>query len=397
MTLKLASAHIKNFKSLADVTLNFRDLTIIVGANSTGKSNCLESLSFLSALLNASTPPPTDLMRRILTIDASEDMRLKAMIEDNQKKADYAVSLSVSSQKAFFSKEELLIGDTQVINVKKGKGKVCDENGQNSQEYQSKDGKLALNSAGDFGNKPFTAKIAEFIKNWEFYDLDPDLMRRIGERIIFPGRVIIHSQKTDTIPTLDNSGSELRDILVYWANKDKQKFQDINQSLSECLGINLTLKTDSKDEDELILVQEQDSIEIPLSSMSDGTLRLIAYHSLLYHDELPPLIGIEEPERNLHPKILLDVASILKRLSKRTQVIITTHSSQLLDCFSLDEISSDISVLLLTKKGACQTQCFSLEQLGKERTDLEEWMAEFGVGSAVYHSNLLQEVEKQYA
>ena len=135
-----------------------------------------------------------------------------------------------------------------------------------------------------------------------------------------------------------------------------------------------------------------------LSGLSDGTLRIIVYYVLIYQDYLPPLIGIEEPERNLHPAILTTVASILKKLSYRTQVIITTHSSQLLDCFSSDEINSDISVLLLSKKNSSGTQVSRLDQLSKEREDLAEWMRDFGVGSAVYHSNLLQELlEPQYA
>ena len=91
------------------------------------------------------------------------------------------------------------------------------------------------------------------------------------------------------------------------------------------------------------------------------------------------------------------IASILKSLSQRTQVIITTHSSQLLDCFISDEINSDISVLLLNQKDASGTQVFRLDELSQEREDLAEWMRDFGVGSAVYNSNLLQELlESQY-
>ena len=57
-------------------------------------------------------------------------------------------------------------------------------------------------------------------------------------------------------------------------------------------------------------------------------LRLVSYYTLLNQSELPPLIAIEEPERNLHPGALVDVAKVLEQLAKRTQIIITTHSSQ---------------------------------------------------------------------
>ena len=49
--------------------------------------------------------------------------------------------------------------------------------------------------------------------------------------------------------------------------------------------------------------------------------------------ESSPLIAIEEPERNLHPGAMTALAKVLEQLAERTQVIITTHSSQLLDAF----------------------------------------------------------------
>ena len=70
-----------------------------------------------------------------------------------------------------------------------------------------------------------------------------------------------------------------------------------------------------------------------LERVSDGTLRLVAYYILLHEPELPPLIAIEEPERNLHPGALADIADVLEQIAEQSQVIITTHSSQLLDAF----------------------------------------------------------------
>jgi AAA15 family ATPase/GTPase len=61
--MKLISARIRNFKSLEDVTLNFRDLTIIVGANATGKSNCLKALEFLKELLDRRSFPKAKIIR----------------------------------------------------------------------------------------------------------------------------------------------------------------------------------------------------------------------------------------------------------------------------------------------------------------------------------------------
>jgi hypothetical protein len=86
--------------------------------------------------------------------------------------AEYAVSVAIDEGKLYYSRELLTIGKYKVIDVTNGTGKVRDEKGKNPQIYQSKAGNLALKSAGDFGGRPFTARLAEFIRNWDFYDLD---------------------------------------------------------------------------------------------------------------------------------------------------------------------------------------------------------------------------------
>lgn len=386
MSIQLVSANIKNFRSLGDLTLTFKDLTILVGCNSSGKSNSLQALSILSLILKLGSPPPAEFMQRLLRFGQNEDITFSITVKEYKKTAEYTVSVALEEGKLYYSREQLLIGSYKVIDVKNGAGKVRDEKGKNPQIYQSKAGNLALKSAGDFGDRPFTAKLAEFIRNWDFYDLDPDVMR--GSPMLVIGDKIL--MEKDHIPSLGSRGREIEDVLQYWAENDLEKFQLVSEELDDCMGISLKLV--GEEGEKIIKVLEKDSLEIPLSNMSDGTLRIMAYYVLLYQDNLPTLIGIEEPERNLHPGLLKNVASVVKRLSKKTQVIITTHSSQLLDCFNLEEINLDVSVLLLSKRDDVGTQAFPIDELGKSRDDLSEWMRDFGVGSAVYHSHLLQEI-----
>ncbi len=389
MTIELVSANIKNFRSLGDLTLNFKDLTILVGCNSSGKSNSLQALSILSILLKVGSPPPAEFMQRFLRFGGNEDITFSITVKEAKKTAEYTVSVSLEAGKLSYSREQLLIGKHKVIEAKNGAGKVRDEKGRNSQIYQSKAGNLALKSAGDFGDRPFTGRLAEFIINWDFYDLDPELMR--GSPMFVIGDNIVMNR--ENIPSLGSTGREIQDVLQYWAENEREKFQLVSQELDDCLGISLKLV--DEEGEKIIKVLEKDSLEIPLSNMSDGTLRIMAYYVLLHQDQLPTLIGIEEPERNLHPGLLREVASVVKRLSQKTQVIITTHSSQLLDCFTLDEINSDVSVLLLSKTDDVGTQAFPIDELGKSRDDLSEWMRDFGVGSAIYHSHLLQGILEQ--
>jgi predicted ATPase len=389
--MELISARIRNFKSLEDVTLNFRDLTIIVGANATGKSSCLEALRLFGRIVKVSSPPPPQWLQDFLRNRTDQALTLEIITKEEDQDINYQVSISINDEKVIFSRELLQIGEITVIDVHENQGKVYDEDdkdGKNPQDYKSKQGNLALQTAGDYGSKPLTSQLSEFMRTWQFYDFEPRVMR--GKRRSFP---LILKETQEEIPSLDIDGEYLEQVLLYWESKHSDKFQEINQELYRCLGISLEVSGNEE-----LRVKEVDGQKIKLSGLSDGTLRIIGYYVLLHQDDLPPLIGIEEPERNLHPAILSSVASILQKLSQRTQIIITTHSSQLLDCFSSDEINSDIFVLLLSKKDASGTQVFRLDELSKKREDLAEWMRDFGVGSAVYHSNLLQELlEPQYA
>ena len=395
--MRLISAKIKNFKSLEDVELDFRDLTIIVGANATGKSNCLKALEFLNELVRNGSPPNAIRIREnyLRTNIDSNNLTLEINLEEDKIPINYELTLAVKGNVCSFAQENLKIDKIKVINITDNQGKILDEDGQNEQVYQSQTGNLALKSAGNFGKKPITAQLHNFIDEWQFYNFDPDVMKKMND--FFSTKLVSYQHP---ILHLDSAGLTIHAVLLNWSFSEKQKFQEINQELTDCLGISFKVIEENEQIINLqeIKVKEIDGKEVNLSDLSDGTLRIIAYYILLYQDDLPPLIGIEEPERNLHPAILTTVASILKKLSQRTQVIITTHSSQLLDCFSSDEINSDISVLLLSKKNSSGTQVSRLDQLSKEREDLAEWMRDFGVGSAVYHSNLLQELlEPQYA
>lgn len=78
--------------------------------------------------------------------------------------------------------------------------------------------------------------------------------------------------------------------------------------------------------------------------VSDGTILLLAFLVLQYQKPPMDVIGIEEPERGLHPYLLGELVTFLRRLAKSEigpkpiQVILATHSPELLDCLHADEV-----------------------------------------------------------
>ena len=391
----LESARIKNYKSLGDINLSFRKLTIIVGANSSGKSCSLESLRLLRAIVKAGrTPPSSYLEDDIRGGEESAGMTLQVFIKENKKKVNYSVNLTVKDNlegNSVVLSEELKVAGIKVISISKGEGNIQDERtnvNRSKIPYSAiTSDTVALTSIGSLGDKPITRSVYNFIQGWEFYDLDPDFIRSYA---------IVHrrNENTPENPTsLDFYGQHLQGLLQHWASDDMQTFQDVSDEVRRYLNIDLVAIDDKSRL--VVKAKESNGLEIPFSNLSDGTLRMIGYCSLLYSPYIPTLIAIEEPERNLHPGILQDIASILQRLSQKTQVVITTHSSQLLDCFSVEDISNkDVSIILFKKNPDSGTEAIGLDTLSQNFSGLQDWMKDFGIGDAIYHSNLLQEVLK---
>jgi predicted ATPase len=109
---------------------------------------------------------------------------------------------------------------------------------------------------------------------------------------------------------------------------------------------------------------------IPATRLSDGTLRYLCLLAVLCHPSPPPLVCIEEPELGLHPDALVGIGELLKEASARTQLIVTTHSEVLVDCFS----SFPEDVIVCEKKSG-ETTMRRLEQPA-----LAEWLKKYSLG-----------------
>jgi len=83
-------------------------------------------------------------------------------------------------------------------------------------------------------------------------------------------------------------------------------------------------------------------LPIPATRLSDGTIRFIAMLVQLLSPEPPPLICMEEPELGLHPDAIALLANLLQEASKRTQLIVTTHSDALVS--ALTEVADSVLV-----------------------------------------------------
>jgi predicted ATPase len=109
---------------------------------------------------------------------------------------------------------------------------------------------------------------------------------------------------------------------------------------------------------------------IPATRLSDGTLRYLCLLTILCHPSPPPLICIEEPELGLHPDILSTIAELLIDASQRTQLVVTTHSDQLVA--ALSDVPE--ALLICERKDTGST----LRRLAPEQ--LRAWLEDYSLG-----------------
>lgn len=76
-----------------------------------------------------------------------------------------------------------------------------------------------------------------------------------------------------------------------------------------------------------------------LWDLSDGVLRFLCLGAALLNPVPPALIAIDEPEVGFHPRLIPIVADMIKAASESTQVLVTTHSPDLLNCFDIDDVA----------------------------------------------------------
>ena len=367
----LKSIHIENFRSLRDVTLPLKPLTVLVGPNASGKTNALKTLHVLNRLMIDEKPPPVSEIQNHLWVGDARRINFQLHAQVGGIPAVYELGLKAEPGNSFAA-EELLVNGVEVISIHNGEGVVVqDEDGKNETPYNRFD-ELALKSAGAYGDKPITNALTQFIKGWKVYDFRPDLIRQDVSKFPF-----------------DFDG--LAFPLSLWYKNDPDRFNDVSESLAAATSFGITQQHDR------LYLLEEDKNPIPLEEASDGTLRLIAYYILLNQRPLLSLIAIEEPERSLHPGALKDIAKILRQVAERSQVIITTHSSQLLDAFSSESLSDSLGILLLRNLPGRGTEVLNIEEIRKDRTALDGWMTDFGIGSAIFESELLQDLMEEPA
>lgn len=331
----ITRVRIQNYKSIKATDVTLGPLTILVGPNGAGKSNFLDALRFTSDAL-------------ITTLDLA--LRDRGGINEVRRRSGghphhFAVRIDLALSGGATAHYAFRVGAVAPAGFR-----VTDEEcvvrgplpGQGDEAFRVKDGEVAASTqdrlpavAEDRLYLVSASNVAAFrpvydaLTNVGFYNLSPAAIRQ--------------PQQPDAGTLLRRDGSNLASVLGHLATANPAALERVVEYLRQVApGVESVAKKSVGPMETIEFRQQvagrKDPWAFMAANISDGTLRglgvLVAL--LQSNGRAPTLIGIEEPEVALHPAAVSILIDAVRDAAKTTQVIITSHSPELLDRDDLD-------------------------------------------------------------
>ena len=135
------------------------------------------------------------------------------------------------------------------------------------------------------------------------------------------------------------NGENLTQILNYLCNNHSLDFDRIEENLHKVNPTYKSIHIDNMSGQAYLTLREKNlNKAVGALHLSDGTLRFLLLESIFLNPNRGKLVAIDEPERGLHPDMIKAVSDMIKVAAKESKLIIATHSPQLLNQFTLDDI-----------------------------------------------------------
>lgn len=332
---------IQNYRVLRKVEFNkLTPLTVLLGPNGSGKSTVFDVFAFLYEAFTTNLRAAWDRRNRIrelrsrgesgpITIEISYRQGSKERFVTYRLRLDEENGSPVVVEEVlrWNTSEEGSGPPTDILNFQRGEGRLYDgaKKVYTDEKLDSPD-LLAVSTLGGLARYPQVAHLRRFISGWYLSYLSGGTKRTVPEA----GPQARLSETGDNLPNVvqyltEQHPGRLAEILRVLANRVPQLERVYTEELADG---RLLLRFKDAPFDEPVLAKYA----------SDGTLKLLAYLTVLYDPKPPPIVGIEEPENFLHPRLLHVLAEEARGAAGRSQLLVTTHSPYFVDALRPKEL-----------------------------------------------------------
>jgi predicted ATPase len=345
---RLERIEIEGFKSIRQVALDLRPLTVLVGANGAGKSNLLSAFELLRHLAEER------LQRYVLESGGAEPLlhfgrkrsshlRLSLRVESDC----YEVQLAPSEPDTLFVEEE------------RWWATPAGEQGQEKWGGASRESHLHSSAQPQ---SPLARRILERLRSWRTYHFH-DTSR--SAKVKLTGDI-------EDNESLRPDASNLAAFLYLLRERHSASYRRIVSTVRLVAPFfsDFRLRPQALNPQKILLEWSAANSETYFSAhaLSDGTLRFICLATLLLQPTLPSLVIIDEPELGLHPYAIQLLADLVQGASQQTQLVLSTQSVTLLDQLQPEDV-----VVAEQREG---------ESLFRrlEPEELRHWLDEYSLG-----------------
>jgi len=332
--------HVENYRVLRDVTFErLTPLTVLFGPNGSGKSTVFDVFAFLYDAMTQGLRKACDDRNGVAQIRSKgcEDnivIELKYRQGKGEKLITYRLEIGDQAGRPVVRQERLswaTTGDSgrprNIVDLNNGQGNVYDdEDGTHRLEKLESPDVLAVSALGQLSRHPNVSALRRFITGWYLSYINADQTRT--------------TPSVGPSEHLSRTGDNLPNVLQYLQENDPQRLARIFSAMRARVPQLDDLRAVPLQDGRLMLQLRDRAFSEPILARftSDGTLKLLAYLTVLYSAEPPAIIGIEEPENQLHPKLLSVLAEELREASAASQVFVSTHSPYLVDEMRAEEV-----------------------------------------------------------
>ncbi len=352
--MKIEAIHIKNYRALRDVSLtDLPGLSVFVGANGTGKSTLFDVFGFLHDSLIHNVRQALAArggFQEVVSRGQAGPIEIELKFrEKDEPLTTYLLAVGLADGVPVVEREVLKYrrgqfgqpwkfldfrrGHGEAVTNEEDYGKPDAKERREEQELESPD-ILAVKGLGQFQRFKQVSAFRRLIEDWHVSDFHISEARP--------------SQEAGHAEHISPKGDNLALVAQYMFEQHKTEFRTVLKKMSQRVpGVSKVDAVPTVD-GRIVLRFQDGSFKDPFVArfVSDGTIKMFAY-LLMLHDPKPhPLLCVEEPENQLHPELLAELAEEFREYAERGgQVFISTHSPDFLNGSQVAEI------FWLAKKG----------------------------------------------